>query len=128
MAVLEGTSGAILLGATTNSTYAYILSWTLNSSVDELTQKPLSQAHTSRLTGHTDWNVTIEVDLDAADTELDRIKIPGVAVTLWLYVDEDTPAGWTGTGVTLTAATTVAGGAINKLSISIGANSALTEV
>ena len=128
MAVLEGTSGAILLGATSNSTYAYILSWALNQSVDELTQKPLSQAYTSRLTGHTDWTMTIEVDLDASDTELDRIKVPGVAITGWFYVDEDTPAGWTGTGVTLTAGTTVAGGAINKLSMTIGGNSALTEV
>ncbi len=128
MAVLEGTSGAILLGATTNATYAYILSWTLNDSIDELTQKPLSQAFTSRLTGHTDWNATIEVDLDASDTELDRIKVPGTAIVVWLYVDEDTPAGWTGTGVTLTAATTSAGGAINKLSVTIGGNSALVEV
>ncbi len=128
MAVLEGTSGAILLGATSNATYAYILSWTLNDTIDELTQKPLSQAFTSRLVGHTDWTLTIEVDLDAADTELDRIKVPGTAITVWLYVDEDTPAGWTGTGVTLGATTTVAGGAINKLSINIGGNSALVEV
>jgi hypothetical protein len=128
MAVLEGTSGAILLGATSNSTYAYIRSWTLTYTVDELTQKPLSQAFTSRLTGHTDWTVAIECDLDAADTELDRIKVPGTAVALWLYVDEDTPAGWTGTGVTLGATTTVSGGAINALSVNVGGNSALTEV
>lgn len=128
MAVLEGTSGAILLGASSNSTYAYIRSWTLTYSVAEFTQTPLSQAFTSRLTGHTDWNVTMEVDYDAADTELDRIKVPGTAIVLWLYVDETTPAGWTGTGVTLTEGTTVAGGAINTLSTTIGGNSALTEV
>ena len=128
MAVLEGTSGAILLAATTNSTYAYILSWTLNDTIDELTQKPLSQAFTSRLVGHTDWTCTIEVDLDASDTELDRIKVPGVAIVLFLHVDETTPAGWTGTGVTLGATTTVAGGAINKLSVNVGGNSALVEI
>ncbi len=128
MAVLTGKSGAILLGATTNSTYAYINSWTLNDSVDEYPQKPLSQAFTSRLTGHTDWTATVEVDLDAADTELDRVKIPGVAITLWFYADESTPAGWTGTGVTTAATTTVSGAAINALSITIGGNSALTEI
>lgn len=128
MAVLEGTSGAILLGASSNSTYAYINSWTLNDTIDELTQKPLSQSFTSRLTGHTDFNVTIEIDLDAADTELDRIKVPGTAIVLWLYVDETTPAGWTGTGKVLGATTTVAGGAINKLSVNIGGNSALVEI
>lgn len=128
MAVLEGTSGAILVGATSNSTYAYIRSWTLSDSIDELIQTPLSQAYKSRLTGHTDWTCTIECDLDAADTELDRIKIPGTAAVLYLYVDEDTPAGWSGTGVVLTAATTVSGGAINSLSVNVGGNSALVEV
>lgn len=128
MAVLEGTSGAILLGATTNSTYAYLRSWTLNYSVDEFVQMPLSQAFKSRLTGHTDWNVTIEIDYDAADTELDRIKVPGTAIVLFLHVDETTPAGWTGTGVTLTEAFSVAGGAINGLSTTVGGNSALVEI
>jgi len=128
MAVLTGKSGAILLGASSVSTYAYINSWTLNDSVDEYTQKPLSQAFTSRLTGHTDWTATIEVDLDTTDTELDKIKIPGTAITLWLYADESTPAGWTGTGVTTAATTTVSGAAINALSVTIGGNSALVEV
>ena len=128
MAVLTGKSGAILIGATTNSTYAYINSWTLNDSIDEYTQKPLSQAHTTRLTGHTDWTCTIEVDLDTTDTELDRIKIPGTAAVLYLYADETTPAGWSGTGVVLTATTTVSGAAINALSVTVGGNSALAEV
>jgi len=128
MAVLSGKDGCILIGATSNSTYAYINSWTLTYSVDEYTQKPLSQAFTSRLTGHTDWTVAIDVDLDASDTELDRIKVPGVACVLYLYVDETTPAGWSGTGVTLTDTTTVSGAAINKLSVNVGGNSALVEV
>ncbi|MCK5641558.1 MAG: hypothetical protein KAJ19_12215, partial [Gammaproteobacteria bacterium] len=123
MAVLQGKDGAILIGATSNTTFAYIISWALTYSVDEYTQKPLSQAFTSRITGHTDWTCTIEVDYDAADTELDRIKVPGTAVVLFLHVDETTPAGWTCTGVVLTATFTVSGTAINKLSVSIGGNS-----
>ena len=128
MTVLAGKSGAILIGATTNATYAYINSWTLNDSVDEFVQKPLSQSFTSRLYGHTDWTVTVEVDLDAADTELDRIKVPGTAAVLYLYVNETTPAGWTGTGLVTGANTTVSGAALNALSITIGGNSALVEV
>lgn len=128
MAVLTGKDGAILVGATSNSTYAYINSWTLAYTVDEYTQKPLSQAFTSRLTGHTDWTCTIECDYDAADTELDRIKVPGTAAVLYLYVDESTPAGWSCTGVVTGATFTTSGTAINSISVTVGGNSAVVEV
>ena len=128
MSVLSGKDVAILVGATSNSSYAYINSWTLNYTVDEFAQKPLSQDYTSRLTGHTDWTATIEVDWDAADTELDRLKVPGTAVVLYLYADETTPAGYSCTGVTLGITATVSGAALNALSINVGGNSDVTEV
>jgi len=128
MTVLAGKDGAILIGATSNSAYAYINSWALANNVDEYTQKPLSQAFTSRITGHTDWTCQIECDYDADDTELDRIKIPGTAVVLYLYVDEETPAGWSGSGVITAANPTVSGAALNVISITVGGNSALTEI
>ena len=106
----------------------WVNSWTLNKSVDEYAQKPLSQEYTSRVTGHTDWTATIESDLDSADGQLDELLTEGTAAVLYLYYDEDTPKYWTGTGVVLTVTPTVSGTAVNSVSITVGGNGTLSYV
>jgi len=129
MAVLSGKDGAVAVGVSSSATMlTYVNSWTLNKSVDEYTQKPLSQEYTSRVTGHTDWTATIEFDLDNADAQQAELLTEGSAVILYLYDDEDTPKYWTGTGVITAAPVTVSGTALNSVSVTVGGNGALSRV
>jgi len=128
MSVLAGKDGRVKLGATSKTAIGNVNSWTLNESVDEYTQKPLGQDHTGRITGHTDWTATLEVDLDESDTELLSLLSVGAAATLYLYTDEDNAKGRTGAGIVLNFTKTVSGAALNGVSINVGGNGALADI
>lgn len=128
MSVLTGKDGRVKLGATSATAVGNVNSWTLNESVDEYTQKPLGQDYTGRITGHTDWTATIDVDLDESDAELDSLLTVGAAATLYLYSDEDSAKGRTGAGVVLNFARSVSGTAKNNVTINVGGNGALSDI
>lgn len=129
MAVLAGKDGALAVGASSSATMiTYVTSWTLNKSVDEYTQKPLSQDYTSRVTGHTDWTATCEFEYDSTDAQQAQLLTEGTAVVPYFYLDEDTPKYYTGTGVITAVTPTVSGTAINSVSVTIGGNGAISLV
>lgn len=99
MAGIHGSAGCVKIGGTSATAMTWINSWTLNETKDEAIQKPLSQAHTSRLEGHTDWTATINSDLDYSDAQLVVALVLGAAVTLFLYTDETGVTGRTGAGI-----------------------------
>lgn len=99
MAALHGSAGCVKWGGTSASAMSWINSFTLNETKDEAIQKPLSQAHTTRLEGHTDWRVSINSDLDYSDAQLVFALDVGANVTVFLYTDETTPKGRTGAGI-----------------------------
>lgn len=100
MAALHGSEGCVKLGGSSSTALLWVNSFTLNETKDEAIQKPLSQAHTSRLEGHTDWRATVNSDLDYSDTDLVSLLVVGANVTLSLYTHETaTIQGRTGTGI-----------------------------
>ena len=125
---LNGKDGAIKVGATSAASVGNAVSWTLPETHDEYTQKPLGQDYTGRVTGHSDWVATLEVDLDNADTQLANLLSVGAAATVWLYTDEDNAKGKTGTGVITGVNYAVAGTALNHVSVTVGGNSALSDI
>ena len=126
MARYSGKDGFVKVGATTNASVAQVNSWTLNETVDEFARKPLGVAYTQRATGHTDWTVTLDVDLDRADAQLVTMLVLGAAITFWLY-DDDAPTGRTGAGVILGWTETV-GPQVTTVSINAGGNAALAAI
>jgi len=128
MSVLTGKDGRVRVGATSDTAVGNVNSWTLNESVDEYPNKPLGQDYTGRLTGHTDWTVALDVDLDESDAELTALLSLGAAATVYLYTDEDSAKGRTGAGVVLNWTKTVSGTAKNNVTINIGGNGALSNI
>lgn len=125
---LNGKDGAIKVGATSSTSVGNAVSWTLPETHDEYTQKPLGQDYTGRVTGHSDWVATLEVDLDNSDTELASLLTVGAAATVFLYTDEDNAKGKTGTGVITGVNYAVAGTALNHVTVTVGGNSALADI
>ena len=87
----------------------------------------MGQAYTSRDVGHTDWTVTMEVDLDHSDAQLGTMLTMGAAITGWFYTDLANTKGWTGAGV-ITAAPVSVGAQTTTVSITMGGNAALAAI
>lgn len=104
------------------------MSWSLNESVDEYVQNSLGVAYKTRITGHTDWVATLEIDLDESDAELTALWVLGSAATMWLYYDLTNAKGRTGAGVVLTTPKTVSGTAMNHVTVTVGGNAALADI
>ena len=126
MARTNGTDGFVKVGATSNSAVGQVNSWTLNQTIDEFARKPLGLAYTRRDTGHTDWTVSLDVDLDRADAQLMTMLSLGAAITFWLY--DAAATGQTGAGVILGWTETVSGGQVTNVVINAGGNAAISTI
>ena len=127
MARINGTDGAVTVGATSNASLLYVNNWSLTLNVDVFVRKPLGVANTQRDTGHTDWTGSFEADLDHSDAQLTTTLTPGAAITFWLYTDESNTEGWTGASVIESVNPTV-GADTTKVTVNFGGNAALSAI